>query len=161
MRVDTGSLTEGFRISGDSAEFVAGVWYGYSSRKLDIFNGGYLGSCSTWNIRLDQMPQRMATTYLLENNIPSGNKQLRDTEPYFRTTMADCSCTNAFLEGLADRAQDFNLHANPVCAWLQPMWACVQIWHDLLLQERVQKRRERADAVGRVTVQQVQFLLPC
>ena len=37
----------------------------------------------------------------------SGNKAIRDTEPYYRDSMAACDETNAFFEAMAETAHDF------------------------------------------------------
>ena len=89
---------------GDSAQWAAGLLYAYTSQKTDARD--YLLTCSTQSDRLDIKLQRAYDKYEAEN-YTSGNKEIRNTETYFRTSMADCAETNPTFEEMASRAHDF------------------------------------------------------
>ena len=61
--------------------------------------------------RLDIKLSRAYEKYA-EGNYESGNKSIRDSEPYYRDSMEACPETNAAFEEMADRAHDFFAQEN-------------------------------------------------
>ena len=91
-------------VEGDSAQWAAGLLYAYTQQETDARD--YLVECSTQIDRLDIKLQRAYSKYGAES-YTSGNKEIRNTEPYFRSSMADCAETNDAFEEMADRAHTF------------------------------------------------------
>ena len=90
--------------AGDSAQFAAGLLYAYSGQTVDARD--YLVSCSMQNPGLDDKLVS-AFDYYNDKNITSGNKNMRDTEPYYRRSMIMCDETNQYFEDMSSAAQDF------------------------------------------------------
>ena len=90
--------------AGDSAQWAAGLLYAYSSQEIDARD--YIVSCSMQNTRLDDKLVS-AFDYYNDDILTSGNKNIRDTEPYYRRSMMMCAETNSYFEEMADRAHEF------------------------------------------------------
>lgn len=91
-------------VSGDSAQWAAGLLYAYTSQNVDARD--YIVSCSQPNDRLDSKLEKAFEYYNADNNT-SGNQNIRDTEPYYRRSMMMCDETNHYFEDMASKAHDF------------------------------------------------------
>ena len=90
--------------AGDSAQWAAGLLYAYSGQTVDARD--YIVTCSMQNPGLDDKLSS-AFDYYNDENYTSGNKNIRDTEPYYRRSMLMCDETNQYFEDMSNAAQDF------------------------------------------------------
>ena len=90
---------------GDSAQFAAGLLYAYLGQVED--DRDEIVACSEQIDRLDTKLVRAFEKYEVDN-YSSGNKEIRNTEPYYRSSMANCpDRINDLFEEMADKSHNF------------------------------------------------------